>query len=1712
MDRNWINAPRLSKEYKNGVIEFCKYATQHAKDIRFILCPCQKCLNVVEVNGQTELYEHLICHGIDRTYTFWKYHGEDKMEHSSSNWNSNYQFVDTDTNVMADIECSNSSDEKDIPNVINEELHDHPDMHEKLKHDAALPLWPGCNKASKLSVVLTLYNLKAGHQVSDVFFTELLTTISELLPDGNVLPRRTYEAKQMLKSIGLIHDRIHACPNDCILYGKEYAELDECPKCGTKRYKNGNYPAKIMWYFPLLPRLRRMYASAKDAKHLTWHHDGRIKDGMLRHPADSPQWKTFDNTYQDFGKEPRNIRLALSTDGMNPYKLQNNSHSTWPVILIIYNLAPWLCMKRKYMMMSILISGPTQPGNDIDVYLAPLIEDLKLLWEEGIEVRDEYRKDQFRLKAMLFGTISDFPAYGNLSGYSVKGYDACPWCGEEIDQLYLKHCKKCVYMGHRRWLDSKHRYRNMPSVFNGEVEERGAPPKKTGVDVFKEVENLNVQLGKKFANDVPTKGWKKRSIFFELSYWKDLYVRHFIDLMHVQKNVFESLIGTLLGVTGKTNKDGYNARMDMKEVGIRDELIPVEKPGKKQYLPPAAHTLSKDEKRVLLQTLHSVKVPEGYSSNIKSLVSVSDMKLKGLKSHDCHVIMENLLPIAIRSIFPEKVRVTITKLCWFFKSMSSKVIDPRRLSYLQRQIVETLCEVEMYFPPSFFDIMVHLNVHLIYETRMCGPARMRWMYPVERYLKILKDYVMTRSRVDGEGVTGGQQVEIDSAQWHRVHLCVLHNSVDVVPFVDLHKQTLSLEHPGRCASSIEVEHNRTFIDWFKNHVTNELNRNNESISDRVKWLSRGPDSFVYSYKCYLINGYTFYTREHDATSTMQNSGVAITATALHQSSSDTDPVLADTTYFGRIENIWELDYVGFRVPVFDCSWVNNVSGVHVEDSRFIRVDLERVGYKDDSFIMATQAQQVFYVTDPVDKKWSAVVLSNKLNNSYQVTDGVDEEVDNVDDPFSGVNFSTIMNDDDEYECFYSRNDHDEGEYVNPEFQNVHGHKRSKPIKKRKRKIKSKKCMIMTGGSHDTTGTSGTNGTSVTDKSAKRGVVNMLKVKKARTKGIVQKVNWNEMGQPIGKESMTLAHFIGSYVRRHIPITCDNWRNKDLLNVKQALWDEIKETFNGVEEEHRKKIISHAGNLHRKFRTRLRTLARDENGNYSTSPPHLYAHFSTVTPCWKEFVQKSSEVEFLEKSNKNKERAKAMEARYRKACVGYARLREIIINEKIKKGEQNPVVTRLDAWEYARRNAEGVVDDPVAIQVLEDVVAISNQLPEHELTNIGTDDLLARLIPLEYSGRLRAVRWGVTKTTLQTISSVNELSHLKNDISYLKNEIKELKSKGCKTHGVQSGGSSHMDNFDMDNHVEEGYDGHIDVSLGEALPEGKNPCYLYLDPGRRYVGQGILHNDLNDGILHGIPIEEGYVRVQFEVAEKSELKSKLPRPCDEANLVGEAPGYSLAWPRKLVSMKLETRPKTMNKEKSKHSMGHENLNDPEKEKTVESITGVSSRQLGYPLPEDVSHDGVLEVVRLVVMFDRVTDIEVDTGPFWNADPWIEHINKENVLEVLDTQWLSASSLVFYIRYLCEAYLSRNPDLITKFSFVSPHSIVSPLVDSSEASTHLAKCMLRYVDKDHLLLVPYNVSKHWVLVAINTTTESIYFMDPALMTTIAKYRSLKALVEK
>ena len=97
----------------------------------------------------------------------------------------------------------------------------------------------------------------------------------------------------------------------------------------------------------------------------------------MRHPVDSLSWKSFDSLNPTFALEHHNVRLGLSCDGFNPFSNMSIAHSTWPVVLIPYNLPPWMCMKQSFFMLSLLILGPTAPGNDIDIYLQPLIDELQ---------------------------------------------------------------------------------------------------------------------------------------------------------------------------------------------------------------------------------------------------------------------------------------------------------------------------------------------------------------------------------------------------------------------------------------------------------------------------------------------------------------------------------------------------------------------------------------------------------------------------------------------------------------------------------------------------------------------------------------------------------------------------------------------------------------------------------------------------------------------------------------------------------------------------------------------------------------------------------------------------------------------------------------------------------------------------------------------------------------------------------------------------------------------------------------------------------------------------------------------------------------------------------------------------------------------------------------------------------------------------------------
>ena len=1075
MDRaSWMYGRRDTSAYLLGVEEFIICAKEYMRrtgDVA-ILCPCVDCQNSKKSGDLAEVRDHLVRRGFKERYTRWVWHGE-RLEESGG------AAVDSrDSDVGEGIGAENIENVDSTHcteyDVVDEMMQDIPDdfvdipeiceINNILSKDANTELFPGCTKYSKLTAVFKLFSLKAKNNWSDKSFTDLLRLLGDMFPENNELPDTTYKAKKILCPMSLEIDRIPTCPKDCVLYRKEYENLDRCPKCGLSRYRQGTNPsnkgkkpaAKIMYYLPVEPRLRRLFANPRDAELLQWHATGRIDDGMLRHPADSSEWRKIDIKFPDFGDEPRNIRLGLCTDGMNPYGSMSSRHSTWPVFLCIYNLPPWLCMKKKYLMMPLLISGPKQPGNDIDVFLAPLIEELQRLWKDGIRVWDAHKKEWVTIKVMVFCTVNDFPALGNLSGCRTKGYKACPVCGEKTCSIRLKHCKKIVYMGHRRFLRVGHAYRRKKRAFNGKLEKREAPVPLTGRQVWAKVRNIENQFGKGVvvAKDNPDDLWKKRSIFWDLPYWQHLDVRHCLDLMHIVKNVGESMVGLFLNTAGKT-KDGINVRKDMVKMGIRPELAPQED-GARVFLPPACYTLSRKEKISFLECLQSIRVPSGYASNISRRVSIKEMKLVGMKSHDYHVLLTQLLPVAIRGILPPHVRKAVTRFCSFFNKVNSKVIDPEGLDFLQTDVVTILCELEMYLPPSFFDIMVHLTVHLVREIKLCGPPFLRHMYPFERAMGMLKGMVRSRSRPEGSIIEGHDAEEIigfytdyvadaepiglpnrrhegrlqgvgtigyklvspDYDEMQTAHLKILQHIADVNPYVVRHLTEIRARNPLRSEGWVTKEHNRTFIRWFVDTV--QSIPHGENVSETVRWLAFGPGTTVHTYQGFDMNGFTWYTRTQDSKSTVQNSGVFLVALA---ASGD-----MPQTFYGWIEEIWELDYVKFRIPLFKCKWIDNGRGVQRDEDGFVTVDFDRLGYRDDPFILAKQAKQVFYIADPADKK-RHVVLAGK-RHIVGIGDVADEDdYDKFDeaDPFSKGTDGPPG--DDVPGTSYARTDHEEGTWL-----------------------------------------------------------------------------------------------------------------------------------------------------------------------------------------------------------------------------------------------------------------------------------------------------------------------------------------------------------------------------------------------------------------------------------------------------------------------------------------------------------------------------------------------------------------------------------------------------------------------------------------------------------------------------------------------------------
>ena len=237
-----------------------------------------------------------------------------------------------------------------------------------------------------------------------------------MLPKGHCLPKSLHETRRVMKGLNMDYIKIDCCGKGCVLFWKQFKDDKYCPKCNASRYalvtgndgkeKQSNKPVAILRYLPFIKRLQRLYLSEETAKQMTWHkygkrfedEDGKIKMG---HPSDGTAWQNFDNNHAEWAAEARNVRIAIATDGFNPYGMSAASYSCWPVFVIPLNLPPGVLMTRKTMFLSLIIPGPDYPGKNLSVYMQPIVDDLNHSWHHGTLTYDRASRTNFYMHIWL---------------------------------------------------------------------------------------------------------------------------------------------------------------------------------------------------------------------------------------------------------------------------------------------------------------------------------------------------------------------------------------------------------------------------------------------------------------------------------------------------------------------------------------------------------------------------------------------------------------------------------------------------------------------------------------------------------------------------------------------------------------------------------------------------------------------------------------------------------------------------------------------------------------------------------------------------------------------------------------------------------------------------------------------------------------------------------------------------------------------------------------------------------------------------------------------------------------------------------------------------------------------------------------------------------------------------------------------------------------
>ena len=316
-----ISNRRLPR-YEEGAKKFIEFAFSGCSADKLLRCPCRICKNNYFAD-QISIMEHLMLNGIWKEYRVWDHHGESVSDSEDSDDN----MEDHDDYGLREMV-------NDFGNVVNANLGSFdgssPGLQDdmttstgpteeaskfyRLLEEADNELYPECSTFSTLSFIVQMMNIKCLYDLSGNAMDALFTLFWKVLPTKNKAPKSFNDAKKVMSDLGLDYKRIDACPNDCILYRGDYAKAESCPVCKLSRWKSDDQnnasksrrrrvrkvAQKVLRYFPLIPRLKRMYMCSKTATNMRWHKEELVDDGYLRHPADSKEWKDFDKNFPSF--------------------------------------------------------------------------------------------------------------------------------------------------------------------------------------------------------------------------------------------------------------------------------------------------------------------------------------------------------------------------------------------------------------------------------------------------------------------------------------------------------------------------------------------------------------------------------------------------------------------------------------------------------------------------------------------------------------------------------------------------------------------------------------------------------------------------------------------------------------------------------------------------------------------------------------------------------------------------------------------------------------------------------------------------------------------------------------------------------------------------------------------------------------------------------------------------------------------------------------------------------------------------------------------------------------------------------------------------------------------------------------------------------------------------------------------------------------------